>query len=68
MTLSQAIRQANENAESYKQKAAMCMRNDPMIADMQAEYYQKLAKEQEEIRDWLKELQILRWKSKIDAE
>ena len=68
MTLSEAIHKADDRAKDYTERARMARRNDPSIAPIQAEFYEECAEEQRQIKEWLKELQILRWRNRIDAD
>lgn len=68
ITLSEAIHITDENAKSFRERARLAHRNSPDVDKLQTQYYIECAEEQEQIKEWLKELQILRWRNRTDAE
>lgn len=68
MTLSEAIHRAEETARDYDKKALACLEHYQPMGPKQAELYMQYAKEQRQIKEWLKELQVYRWSSHMDAD
>ena len=68
MTLTEAIRKAEETARDYERKALASLEHYQPMGPKQAELYLQYAAEQRQIKDWLKELQAFRWASHMDAE
>ncbi len=68
MTLSEAIHRAEETAKDYDKKALACLEHYQPMGPKQAELYMQYAREQRQIKEWLKELQLYRWSSRMDAD
>ena len=71
MTLSEAIINAEKNAEKFESRAEEILRHGSVAVGVsieQANLYLQYAKEQRQIKDWLRELQRYRWMSHIDAD
>jgi hypothetical protein len=71
MTLSEAITEAEKNAKIYEARAEEILSHNSgnmNVSMEQAKLYDQYAKDQRQIRDWLRELQRYRWASHMDAD
>lgn len=70
MTLSEAIADAEKNARRYEIKAEEVLRQSAAMGFSidQANLYMQYAKDQRQIKEWLRELQLYRWRNHMDAD
>ncbi|MCR5300902.1 MAG: hypothetical protein K6E49_00515 [Lachnospiraceae bacterium] len=70
MTLSEAIADAERNARRYELRAEEILRQSSAMGLSldQANLYMQYAKDQRQIKEWLRELQLYRWQNRMDAD
>ncbi len=71
MTLSEAISEAEKNAKKYEERAEEILKHKAGVTGLsmdQANLYMQYAKDQRQIKEWLRELQRLRWMSGSDTD
>ena len=71
MTLSEAINNADKNALKFETRAEEILRHGPAATGLsleQANLYLQYAREQRQIKEWLRELQRFRWMSQMDTD
>ena len=71
MTLCEAIVETEKEARRYEQRAEEILKHRPGTTGVpleQAYIYLQYAKDQRQIKEWLRELQRYRWLNRMDSE